>query len=72
MFWQLDNFMDIQYLELDENDLQTNIVFRTLERWGTWLLIYTNFVPISLLVTLEMVLMNMTYSIGQIFTRYHD
>lgn len=28
---------------------------RTLERWGTWLLIYTNFVPISLLVTLEMV-----------------
>lgn len=64
--------MDIQYLELDENDLQTNIVFRTLERWGTWLLIYTNFVPISLLVTLEMVLINMNYSIGQIFTRHHD
>ncbi|CAD8142403.1 unnamed protein product [Paramecium pentaurelia] len=55
VFWQLDNFMDIPYLELDENDLQTNIVFRTMERWGTWLLIYTNFVPISLLVTLEMV-----------------
>ncbi|CAD8067999.1 unnamed protein product [Paramecium sonneborni] len=55
VFWQLNNFMDIPYLELDENDLQTNIVFRTMERWGTWLLIYTNFVPISLLVTLEMV-----------------
>jgi len=25
------------------------------EKWGTWILIFTNFVPISLLVTLEMV-----------------
>lgn len=26
-----------------------------MSRWGTWILIFTNFVPISLLVTLEMI-----------------
>lgn len=26
-----------------------------LVKWGTWILIFTNFIPISLLVTLELV-----------------
>lgn len=43
-----------------------------MERWGTWLLIYTNFVPISLLVTLEMVSIDLIISLGQIYIRNDD
>lgn len=41
------------YLEIEPE--YENIIINLLTKWGTWLLIFTNFVPISLLVTLEMV-----------------
>ncbi|EGR33087.1 phospholipid-translocating p-type flippase family protein, putative [Ichthyophthirius multifiliis] len=46
----------INYLGLSSTDKLDNSMFHLfLIQWGTWILIFTNFVPISLIVTLEMV-----------------
>ena len=53
--------LDASYLEFDMKDSKGNVVsekspsFMWTKNTGTWILICTNFVPISLLVTLEMV-----------------
>jgi phospholipid-transporting ATPase len=40
------------YLHSDVNFLYRNEIFT---KWGSWVLLFTNFVPISLIVSLEMV-----------------
>jgi phospholipid-transporting ATPase len=43
-------------LDMEKNDeWNTNFWFLWLKNTGTWILIFCNFVPISLLVTLELV-----------------
>ncbi|EAS00612.2 phospholipid-translocating P-type ATPase, flippase family protein (macronuclear) [Tetrahymena thermophila SB210] len=48
-------FNSAGYLQISNNDADKNFMLNFLIKWGTWILIFTNFVPISLLVTLEMV-----------------
>jgi len=53
--WTVKN-LDNPYLEFkptNEWDTEWGLIFVSLT--GTWILIFTNFVPISLLVTLELV-----------------
>jgi phospholipid-transporting ATPase len=40
---------------MEADSISGNFFMRLLTRIGTWVLIFTNFVPISLIVTLEMV-----------------
>ena len=44
-------------LEYDREEKGSDSTFfvQLIYKWGTWILIFTNFIPISLLVTLEMV-----------------
>mmetsp|Transcript_41484 Transcript_41484/g.54589 ORF Transcript_41484/g.54589 Transcript_41484/m.54589 type:complete len:131 (+) Transcript_41484:1031-1423(+) len=54
MSWNLDS----PYLNFDmgtENYAKNDMVYNILTMTGSWILIFCNFVPISLLVTLEMV-----------------
>jgi phospholipid-transporting ATPase len=47
------SFLDLyDYLHTDVNFLYRNEIFT---KWGSWVLLFTNFVPISLIVSLEMV-----------------
>lgn len=43
------------YIDWEASDLYTNSFYYFWTKFGNWLIIFTNFVPISLLVTLEMV-----------------
>ncbi|CAD8203960.1 unnamed protein product [Paramecium pentaurelia] len=45
----------LSYLDIESFDNEYNIAYNFFVRFGNWILIFTNFVPISLLVTLEMV-----------------
>ena len=45
----------LSYLDIKQSDNEYNIAYNFFVRFGNWILIFTNFVPISLLVTLEMV-----------------
>ncbi|KRX02230.1 P-type ATPase, cytoplasmic domain N [Pseudocohnilembus persalinus] len=56
-YWVQENIDNIQYL----GNQETNVFIY----WGTWVLIYTNFVPISLIVSLEMVKFIQAIFIGQ-------
>ncbi|EGR31117.1 phospholipid-translocating p-type flippase family protein, putative [Ichthyophthirius multifiliis] len=49
----LNNIYEFSYLVMNEYDKQYHIAFFT--NFGNWILIFTNIVPISLLVTLETV-----------------
>lgn len=42
-------------MQIDTKDAENNVGPQLFIKWGTWILIFTNFVPISLLVTVEMV-----------------
>lgn len=56
-YWTLDN-TDNPYLGLNmggENIAQQDVSWIIFTMSGSWILIFCNFVPISLLVTLEMV-----------------
>ncbi|KRW99063.1 P-type ATPase, cytoplasmic domain N [Pseudocohnilembus persalinus] len=46
---------DLSYLDINESKSENKIGAQLFIKWGTWILIFTNFVPISLLVTVEMV-----------------
>lgn len=39
----------------EDSELNESILNFIFVKWGTWVLIFTNFIPISLLVTLELV-----------------
>ena len=53
--WMTSN-LDVAYLSFDKNDeWNSNWGLLFVKTTGTWILIFTNFVPISLLVTLEIV-----------------
>ena len=54
--WQIENIDKASYLSIDGSDKWNSkwgLLF--IKNVGTWILIFTNFVPISLLVTLEIV-----------------
>ena len=54
--WMIENLDDAKYLDFNENDKwNTTWGLLFIKTTGTWILIFTNFVPISLLVTLEVV-----------------
>jgi magnesium-transporting ATPase (P-type) len=54
--WQSENLEDASYLAIDLTDKwATEFKFLWVGLTGTWILIFTNVVPISLLVSLEMV-----------------
>ena len=46
---------DLSYLGKDDKEAPNNFILIILQYIGTWILIFTNFVPISLLVTVELV-----------------
>ena len=50
-YWSFENRKAAYLMETSTGSLLDSLVPRT----GTWVLIFTNFVPISLLVTLELV-----------------
>ena len=52
--WMINN-LHISYLSFEDNGWDQNWGLLFLQTTGTWVLIFTNFVPISLLVTLEIV-----------------
>jgi phospholipid-transporting ATPase len=56
LLWYNGNINNVEYLNIDRNDVVDNDpAYNFFVRIGNWILIFTNFVPISLLVTLEMV-----------------
>jgi len=46
--------LDYLYLGLSSSE-QSSYTFLLFSNWGTWILNFTNLIPISLIVTLEMV-----------------
>ncbi len=52
--WQIANFDTHYYMGFTEDD-RVSTGYLLICRLGTWMLIFTNFVPISLMVTLELV-----------------
>lgn len=53
--WYGGHKSDVYYLEMPTYGQETNYMDTLFMKWGSWILIFTNFVPISLLVSLEMV-----------------
>ena len=54
--WMIANLDDATYLNFNRDDTwNSNAFLLFLQKTGTWILIFTNFVPISLIVTLEIV-----------------
>ncbi len=54
--WYVVNKSDLNYLLIDLTAFENNaFVYNFFVRFGSWLIIFQNFVPISLIVTLEMV-----------------
>ena len=52
----ISNLDEATYLDFDKDDeWNSNFGLLFLKNTGTWILIFTNFVPISLIVTLEIV-----------------
>jgi len=51
--WSVDN--EKAYYVVDMNKVKPSFSMNLLQYMGTWILIFTNFVPISLMVTLELV-----------------
>ena len=45
----------LPYLEIPANSPESNGAYNFVTRFGNWMIIFSNFVPISLIVTLEMV-----------------
>lgn len=54
--WTVNNLEAVTYLGLDtKDDWNSHWGLLFIQKTGTWILIFTNFVPISLIVTLEIV-----------------
>lgn len=54
--WYTLHFKELHYLEINPNQAVDNYFWYNLTiRYGSWIIIFQNFVPISLIVTLEMV-----------------
>lgn len=53
--WLIDNKEKVNYLGDLSQDDSTPYWQLLIQQCGTWILIFTNFVPISLMVTLELV-----------------
>jgi phospholipid-transporting ATPase len=54
--WENNHINELSYLEMDKIPLNHyHFMAKYFIKVGNWILIFTNFVPISLLVTLEMV-----------------
>ena len=54
--WMVFNYDKAKYLGFNQNDAwKSDSVLFFIKSTGTWILIFTNFVPISLIVTLEIV-----------------
>jgi len=53
--WFETNETDLEYLSTTTDTNQSNFGYNIGTRFGNWMIIFSNFVPISLLVTLEMV-----------------
>lgn len=55
-FWFVSHKIELTYLEINEDKVQdSSFTYNLFVRAGSWLIIFQNFVPISLIVTLEMV-----------------
>ncbi len=55
-FWFVLHKDELSYLEIDKQKAQdSSFLYNFFVRAGSWLIIFQNFVPISLIVTLEMV-----------------
>jgi phospholipid-transporting ATPase len=53
--WAAEN-LDLNYLEFSsDSEWDTDWFLIFVKKTGTWFLIFTNFVPISMLITLELV-----------------
>lgn len=53
--WIQENMKNLPYLQIGPDSIDNQIFVNFFVKWGNWVLIFTNFVPISLLVSLEMV-----------------
>lgn len=54
--WYVQHSDELSYLEIDpETSLEASFIKNLVVRYGNWLIIFQNFVPISLIVTVEMV-----------------
>ena len=60
------------YLELDYPSSSSSFLVQLVLQFFTWMLIFTNFVPISLLVTLEMVRFTQAGFIGKDLKLYYE
>lgn len=59
--WTLTKWDNMPYLgEQEQSDFSL-----FMQKWGTWILIFTNFVPISLIVSLELVKFIQAYFISE-------
>lgn len=48
-------YLGFDIKKMNSNDLNSNIIVKFIVKFLTWVLLFSNFVPISLLVTVEMV-----------------
>ena len=55
MLWQIPNYAAHDYLGFNPEECRPTVLKLFLNRCGIWFLMFTNFVAISLLVTLELV-----------------
>lgn len=56
MIWYINVSEDLSYLQIDRSGyIDNSYTYNLFVRLGNWILMFGNFVPISLLVTLEMV-----------------
>ena len=54
--WYSNHSNELSYLEIDRTQsVDNSFAYNLIVRYGNWLIIFQNFVPISLIVTLEMV-----------------
>ena len=54
--WYTQHSNEVSYLMIDRNQsVDNSFLYNLIVRYGNWLIIFQNFVPISLMVTLEMV-----------------
>ena len=66
LFWTMDDIDQLGYLELNISSKPLTFAIN----FGTWFLIFMNFVPISLMVTLECVKFVQAYFIANDYMIY--
>lgn len=53
--WYQTNQNELSYLDINKGDLQDKFMYNFILKYGNWVIIFVNFVPISLMLTIEMV-----------------